>query len=235
MNKSLRARRISLVFAVVVMVAAFIFSNQGVWRVPAPETLGNTVEQNDDGRETALSALEQLVVKGRAPKTGYQRAQFGVGWASERGCDMRNTILARDLSEVMTNEKCQVTQGTLQDPYTGKQLEFIRGPETSQAVQIDHVVALSNAWQTGAQQLNEASRIRFANDPLNLLAVDGAANQAKGDGDAATWLPQYKPFRCQYVARQIAVKQRYNLWVVNAEKAAMQRVLSQCPGQRMPV
>lgn len=235
MNKSLRARRMSLVFAAIIVVAVFIFSNQDAWRVPVGETLSDTIEQRGDGRQTAFSVLEQLPVKGKAPKTGYQRAQFGAGWASERGCDTRNTILARDLSDAVVNEKCQVTQGILQDPYTGKRLEFIRGPETSQAVQIDHVVALSNAWQTGAQQLDEASRIRLANDPLNLLAVDGAANQAKGDGDAATWLPQNKSFRCQYVARQIAVKQRYNLWIVNAEKETMQRVLSQCPGQLSPV
>lgn len=101
-------------------------------------------------------------------------------------------------------------------------------------MQIDHVVALSNAWQTGAQQLSSEQRQQLANDPLELLAVDGPANQQKGDGDAATWLPSHKPFRCQYIARQIAVKRKYHLWVTTGEKAAMQRVLATCPGQGMP-
>jgi len=96
------------------------------------------------------------------------------------------------------------------------------------------VVALSNAWQTGAQQLTRQKRIELANDPLELLAVDGPTNQAKGDGDAATWLPPNKAFRCQYVARQIAVKVKYTLWVTSAEKQAMQRVLSDCANQRVP-
>jgi hypothetical protein len=148
---------------------------------------------------------------------------------------MRNIILARDMARVETNEKCQVTRGVLNDPYTGAEINFSRGPESSQAVQIDHVVALSNAWQTGAQYLTEARRIALANDPLNLLAVEGKANQQKSDSDAASWLPPSKIFRCQYVARQISVKRRYDLWVTRAEKDAMTVVLRQCPEQRVPV
>lgn len=182
----------------------------------------------------ALAVLDTLAVKGRAPKTGYARAQFGNGWTSEKGCDTRNTILYRDMPGAITNEKCQVVRGVLHDPYTGKDIMFERGPNGSPAVQIDHVVALSNAWQTGAQQLTMMQRIQLANDPLNLLAVDGPANQQKGDGDAATWLPPNKPFRCQYVARQVAVKQKYTLWVTNAEKTAMRQVLADCPGQQLP-
>ena len=101
-------------------------------------------------------------------------------------------------------------------------------------MQIDHVVALSDAWQKGAQQLSMAMREQLANDPLELLAVDGPANQAKGDGDAATWLPPNKPYRCAYVARQIAVKQKYHLWVTSAERDAMQKILSGCAGQALP-
>jgi hypothetical protein len=110
----------------------------------------------------------------------------------------------------------------------------VRGQATSQEVQIDHVVALSNAWQTGAQQLDEKRRVALANDPLNLLAVEGKANQQKSDGDAATWLPPNRPFRCQYVARQIAVKQKYQLWVTISEKEAIEKVLAMCPNQQLP-
>lgn len=177
---------------------------------------------------TAMQQLNQLPVKGRAPKTGYTRSQFGDGWALVGVCDTRNLILARDLINPRVSSSCKVMSGKLNDPYTAKTILFERGATTSDLVQIDHVVALSNAWQTGAQQLDGTTREKFANDPLNLLAVDGPANQDKSDGDAATWLPPYKPFRCQYVARQIQVKTKYDLWVTEAEKVAMVQVLKSC-------
>jgi hypothetical protein len=105
-------------------------------------------------------------------------------------------------------------------------------PSTSDDVQIDHVVALSNAWQTGAQALDVYQRELIATDPLNLLAVNGPTNQSKGDGDAATWLPPAKGYRCAYVARQVAVKTRYKLWVTPAERDAIARVLTDCPHRR---
>jgi len=126
-----------------------------------------------------------------------------------------------------------VLGGTLHDPYTDKTIAFARGPDTSSAVQIDHVVALSDAWQTGAQQLTATARNQLANDPLELLAVDGPTNQAKGNGDAATWLPANKGFRCAYVARQITVKVKYHLWVTRVEYDAMRGVLEGCPGQNL--
>lgn len=188
-----------------------------------------------DGPEAqaAWDLLETLPVKGRAPKTGYDRDLFGHAWADtdHNGCDTRNDILRRDLTNVTVKagtNGCQVTSGTLNDPYTGQVINFVRGQETSKAVQIDHVVALSDAWQTGAQGLDEATRTAFANDPENLLAVDGPANQQKGDGDAATWLPANSAYRCTYVAKQIQVKAKYGLWVKQAEKDAMQRVLANC-------
>lgn len=178
--------------------------------------------------KSALEQLETLAVKGRAPKTGYSRAQFGDGWQRINGCDMRNIILARDLVDERIDTACKVQSGTLSDPYTGNTVLFLRGQATSDDVQIDHVVALSNAWQTGAQQLSPQEREALANDPLELLAVDGTQNQAKGDGDAASWLPPNKAFRCQYVARQIDIKVTYRLWVTESEKQAMQRVLASC-------
>lgn len=192
----------------------------------------DTATGNPEGE--AVTALQTLPVKGRAPKTDYSREQFGNGWSEMNGCDMRNVILHRDLKEPAVNEKCQVTSGTLHDPYTDKSIAFTRGAHTSDDVQIDHVVALSDAWQKGAQQLTPERRAQLANDPLELIAVDGPANQQKSDGDAATWLPPNKPFRCQYVARQIAIKKKYELWVTQAEKNAMERVLSACPGQALP-
>lgn len=184
----------------------------------------------------AATALASLPVKGRAPMTGYSRQQFGGEWAMVGGCDMREHILGRDLTDVQYRSAtdCTVLRGTLADPYTGKTISFRRGVGTSDAVQIDHVVAIGDAWQKGAQQLTAAQRQALYNDPLELLAVDGPANEQKGDGDAATWLPPNKAYRCRYVARQIAVKQKYHLWVTAAEHDAMVRILSTCPAQTLP-
>lgn len=187
----------------------------------------------------ASEALKTIEIKGRAPKTGYTRDQFGSGWENVNGCDTRNRILARDMTNVTYAQTtdvvvCKVETGTLNDPYTGKVIMFTRGATTSADVQIDHVVALSDAWQKGAQQLTPAQRIQLANDPLELLAVDGPANQAKSDGDAATWLPSNKAFRCTYVARQIAVKKKYNLWVTRSEYDTIANILNSCPGQLLP-
>lgn len=188
---------------------------------------------------TALAAVELLEVKGRAPKTGYDRHLFGSGWVDtdRNGCDTRNDVLARDLAGETFKpgtRDCVVLTGTLADPYSGTTIAFVRGQDTSNAVQIDHVVALSDAWQKGAQGWDESRRVAFANDGLNLLAVDGPLNMQKGDGDTATWLPPNRGFRCQYVARQVAVKVGYGLWVTQAERDAMVRVLSDCPQEPLP-
>lgn len=184
---------------------------------------------------SASELLETLEVKGRAPKTGYDRkAKFGTPWADidRNGCDTRNDILQRDLTDTTLSGPCKVLSGTLNDKYTGETIDFVRGNKTSTLVQIDHVVALMDAWQKGAQSLIQEQRIAFANDPLNLMATDGPTNSAKGAGDAATWLPKNKAFRCEYVARQISVKAAYGLWVTQAEKSAMERVLASCEGQQ---
>jgi len=188
----------------------------------------------------ATAVLETVPVKGRAPKTGYTRDQFGQAWADtdRNGCDTRNDILKRDMTSVIYKEKtrdCVVVSGTLVDRYSGETINFVRGNVSSMEVQIDHVVALSNAWQTGAFQLILTQRTALANDPLNLFAVKGKLNLQKSDGDAATWLPPLKSFRCAYVAQQIAVKAKYSLWVVPPEKAAMVAILAKCPTQTVPV
>lgn len=202
----------------------------------APETTTQTTQpsmQSTTGSTSnAQQVLETLPVKGRAAKTGYSRDQFGSGWATVNGCDTRNIILNRDLVNVQIDAECKVTSGTLNDSYTGKVIEY--HTETSSQIQIDHVVALSDAWQKGAQLLTREQRVQLANDPLELIAVDGPANQEKGDGDAASWLPSNKGFRCEYIARQIAIKQKYSLWVTTAEKSAMTDVLTACPAQTLP-
>ncbi|HEV7955685.1 MAG: hypothetical protein JWL94_65 [Microbacteriaceae bacterium] len=195
---------------------------------------GAASAQADPEPGTALAALESLEVKGKAPQTGYEReGQFGTPWLDVdlNGCDTRNDILARDLTELELSGPCKVLGGVLDEPYVGVEVDFVRGQDTSSLVQIDHVVALSNAWQTGAQQLSFEQRVKLANDPLNLLAVDGRSNSQKGAGDAATWLPPVKTFRCAYVARQVSVKASYGLWVTAAEREAMSRVLAGCPDE----
>ncbi len=198
----------------------------------------STAAEQQPGLATAV--LETLAVKGRAPKTGYTRDQFGQAWADvdRNGCDTRNDILKRDLTSIAYKpgtRNCVVASGTLIDRYSGETIYFVRGNVTSMEVQIDHVVALSNAWQTGAFKLSADQRKALANDPLNLLAVKGRLNSQKGDGDAVTWLPPLKSFRCTYVAQQIAVKAKYSLWVVAPEKAAMSAILAKCPAQKVPV
>lgn len=183
---------------------------------------------------SALATVSRLTVKGRAPKTGYTRQQFGDGWESVDGCDTRDRILIRDLSaktfRVATNH-CVVLSGRLADPYTSTTIDYVRGGPAG--VDIDHVVALSDAWQKGAQRWPARERVAFANDPLNLLAVDASANRQKGDGDTATWLPANKAFRCSYVARQVSVKLKYAVSVTKAERDAMLRVLGTCPSKRV--
>ena len=184
---------------------------------------------------TAMAAVAKLTVKGRAPKTGYTRGQFGQPWfdTDGNGCDTRNDILRRDLASRQMKNTCKVLAGTLApDPYTGAPIRFVYGGASE--VDIDHLVALSDAWQKGASGWPAGKRLALANDLLNLLAVDASTNRAKGDGDTATWLPPNKAYRCTYVARQVAVKGKYALWVTSAEREAMVRVLATCPTMSLP-
>jgi len=207
---------------------------------PAAESVSEAAAQASAGAPaagvSAAAVLATLAVKGRAPSTGYDRDQFGAQWADvdRNGCDTRNDVLARDLTGETFKagtQDCVVATGTLADPYTATTIEFVKGDASS--VDIDHVVALGNSWQTGAFAWDDARRTAFANDPLNLLAVDYSANRQKGDGDAATWLPG-RGYRCAYVARQVAVKAAYGLWVTQAEHDAIARVLDACPGEPVP-
>ncbi|WP_258375072.1 excalibur calcium-binding domain-containing protein [Curtobacterium sp. MCSS17_006] len=175
-------------------------------------------------------------MKGKAAAAGYEREAFGVAWADVdgNGCDTRDDVLARDLTDTVLDGTCEVTSGTLVSPYTAVSMHFMRGWETSAEVQIDHVVPLANAWRTGAYAWTAAQREAFANDPVNLFAVDGPSNQQKSDGDAATWLPANKSFRCAYVAHQVAVKAKYELSLAPAEHDAIARILATCPTHPVP-
>lgn len=182
---------------------------------------------------TAAQQLGALLVAPRVSRDGYNREeQFGSAWidVDNNGCDTRNDILRRDLDDIVIDSRCRVLSGTLVEPITGNTISFLRGEVTSAEVQIDHVVSLSNAWQTGAQNLTRQQRIAFANDPLNLIAVSGSLNAQKGDSDAASWLPPRFDYWCEYVARQVGVKSHYSLWVTQAERDQMSRVLNACPG-----
>lgn len=211
------------------VVAAFAVSV-----IVAPPTVADPQPASTD----ALATLQTLEIKGRAPKTGYDRGLFGESWTDDvavpggrNGCDTRNDILRRDLVDVILkpgSNDCAVLSGILNDPYTGTTVEFVRGPRSAE-VQIDHVVALSDAWQKGVQQLDEVRRRDFANDPANLQATIGWVNQQKGDGDAATWLPPNAAYRCTFVTRIVDVKAGYGLWVTQAEHDVIAGVLAGCP------
>ncbi len=189
---------------------------------------------NASNQPLASETLETLQVRGKAPRTGYSREVFGPAWfdVDRNRCNTRDDILARDLVERQMDGSCRVLAGVLYpDPYTGENIRFVRG---ASLVDIDHVVALAQAWESGAWQWRFPQRVRFANDPLNLLAVSARANRQKGDREAAAWLPANRSFRCAFIARQIAVKAKYRLSVTAAEKAAMERVLQRCPDERLP-
>lgn len=240
MAKKLTYRTRRLIFALLSLVvfSVILLLNPNAYEyvsvldgeVQKPENIPLKDETKPDST-LAKDVLESLAVREKNTTEKYYRKLFYDSWGqTATGCNTREAVLTRDLKNIIFNG-CKVQSGTLQDPYTGKTIEFIRGQETSDAVQIDHVVALSNAWTTGAYAFDAETRYEISQDPLNLLAVEGQANQDKVDKDASDWLPSYEPFRCQYVARQISVKAKYHLWVTPAEKSAMQTVLAACPNE----
>ena len=234
----------ALIAAAVLAGCAGSMSESGDGVAPAPASASviaprATSAPSGTSAGSAAALLSRLPVKGRAPKTGYSRDRFGQAWADtdRNGCDTRNDVLRRDLDDDVIKPRthgCVVLSGILADPYSGTTMSFRRGPSTSIEVQIDHVVALSDAWQTGAFAWISRKLLAFANDPLELLAVDGVLNEQKSDADAASWLPPNKAYRCAYVARQVAVKAKYGLWVTSPERDAMARILTGCPAQQAP-
>jgi hypothetical protein len=205
-----------------------------------PTIVGHTSAATDAanvGKTSFGKELASLPVKAKLPLTNYRRlADFGPAWTdiTHDGCDPRNDALKRDLTNITMSGSCEVTSGTLHDPYTGKIIHFVRGEKTSMAVQIDHLVPLANAWAEGAQGLTFSQREHLANDSDELLSVDGPTNESKGDDDASQWLPAMANYRCTYVEKQITVKVRYHLWVTPPEHAAMVDALTGCGIGTMP-
>ncbi|MGP3984520.1 HNH endonuclease family protein [Streptomyces sp. KR80] len=204
--------------------------------------------QNADGTEPGLASvtseedrgearrlIEKLAVKGRGPKTGYERDEFGYAWMdtadgvplARNGCDTRNDLMNRDGQDVhfRSGSDCVVMSMTLHDPYTGKDIDWKK--QNAMAVQIDHVVPLSYSWQMGSSRWTEDRREQLANDPLNLLPVDGPTNSAKRDSGPASWLPPNKRIRCSYAVRFAQVALKYDMPVTAADKGMM---LTQCGG-----
>jgi hypothetical protein len=237
MKISYRKRQILAILGFLGLTGTWVAINHASYEsevVPATQATHSEVENPDAPLATDL--LARLEVKGRAPKTGYKREEFYSGWPNVDGCSLRQRIIRREFGETAVMDKdepCNVVSGSFVEPYTGEYKTFNSRAEIGKGIQIDHIVALSDAWQKGAQYMEKSVRYQIATDPLNLVAADASANMTKSDGDAATWLPSNKGFRCQYVARQVAVKYKYGLWVSEAERSAIARVLESCPEERV--
>ena len=207
------------------------------WRAEPTSTGASSNQPVPTARfDIARQQLKKLEVRGWDRTSDFKRSQFGKAWSDDvdvefgrNGCNTRDDILRRDLQNlVVRSGTCYAQSGTLVDPYSGVTIDFVRSPDTSNAIEIDHVVALADAWYKGARAWDPQRRLDFANDPRNLLAVSPKANFDKAFRDAASWLPPNEAFRCDFVARQIEVKAAYGLWLSAKEKKAMESVLSRC-------
>jgi hypothetical protein len=224
--------RVIPVIALIAVAVAVAVAGWPHWRTPAEHPTPATSSDYDDAR----ALLARLPVKGWDRMTDFSRYRFGEPWSDDvnvefghNGCNTRDDILRRDLIDLVVRPgTCYAHSGVLIDPYTGESIAFVRGPQTSDAVQIDHLVSLSDAWYKGAREWDDQHRRDFANDPRNLLAVGAKANSDKAFRDANAWLPPNQAFRCEFVARQVAVKAAYRLWVSAKEKGAMAAVLDHC-------
>lgn len=244
-----RRRILAAVLAILVIaaVAAVLFWQERstrqssgpspTWRAE-PTSTGAPSKQPvpADRYDLARQQLKQLEVRGWDRTSDFKRYQFGKAWSDDvdvefgrNGCNTRDDILRRDLQNLVVRRgTCYAQSGTLLDPYSGVTIDFARSPDTSKAIEIDHVVALADAWYKGARSWDPQRRLDFANDPRNLLAVSPKANFDKAFRDAASWLPPNEAFRCDFVARQIEVKAAYGLWLSAKERKAMDAVLARC-------
>ncbi|MFA1543894.1 HNH endonuclease family protein [Actinomadura monticuli] len=180
-------------------------------------------------RKEARTLIAKVATKGRGPKTGYERDEFGYAWMdnapdvpfARNGCDTRNDLLKRDGEKLRyrSGSDCVLISLTLHDPYSGKTIEWKKA--RAAAVQIDHVIPLSYGWQMGASRWPKGKRESLANDPLNLIPVDGPLNGAKSDSGPASWLPPNKRIRCSYGVRFAQVALKYDLPVTDADKKIM--------------
>ena len=232
MGSIIPARPPVVILVIALIVLAVAVAGWLHWRTPAQQPTPATASDYDDAR----ALLAGLPVKGWDRMTDFSRYRFGEPWSDDvnvefghNGCNTRDDILRRDLTDLVVRPgTCYAQSGVLIDPYTGESIAFVRGPQTSDAVQIDHLVSLSDAWYKGAREWDDRHRRDFANDPRNLLAVGAKANFDKAFRDANAWLPPNQAFRCEFIARQVAVKAAYRLWVSANEKGAMAAVLDRC-------
>lgn len=222
---------ISLLIILIAFVFIWLWQNYGTKQAPAP--LQQKTELTEKGE--AWQSLDQLLVRDTDPGKDYDRKMFSRSWGKWGKCNTRQRILQRDLKNIkIAPNGCTVLSGQLIDPYSGKTIDLPTAKAVAKNVQIDHIVALANAWVTGAKYLSYEERRQLFNDDLELIAVSSRTNQAKGASDAAEWLPDNQRFHCLYIARQIAIKIKYRLWVTAKEKSAMMRVLQTCPSEPLP-
>ncbi|WP_441959950.1 HNH endonuclease family protein [Mycolicibacterium houstonense] len=185
-----------------------------------------------------LAGVPEIPVRVRG--NDYRRAAFGDSWDDDNsapgghnGCDTRNDILNRDLADktFVAIKRCPtaVATGRLHDPYTNEVVSFVRGNQVGASVQIDHIVPLALAWDLGARDWPDDLRLRFANDPANLLAVAGKANQDKGDQEPAHWMPPNRAFWCQYAVQVAEVLRGYALPVDAASAVVLREAAGTCP------
>lgn len=192
---------------------------------------GFLTEGKVDGEKVA-DAARKLQITDQA-RVGYDRDQFGAAWADVdgNGCDTRNDILLRDLTDVsmsLDDPTCTVASGTLSDPYTGTTIDFTRGKTTSSAIQIDHVIPLAMAWTGGASDWSAEEREAFANDPNNLVATDGPTNSAKSDQGPGEWMPGNESYHCTYVAHVTALATEYDIAITQADQDAIVEIAGTC-------
>jgi hypothetical protein len=185
-----------------------------------------------------LAGIPEVPVRIRS--YDYRRDAFGETWTDDNpapgghnGCDTRNDILDRDLVDktYVSIKRCPkaVAMGTLYDPYTNATVAFTRGAQVGAAVQIDHIVPLAQAWDLGARNWTDDMRLRFANDPANLIAVEGQANQDKGDSEPAAWMPPNHAFWCQYAVQFANMLRGYGLPVDTPSAVVLRDAAATCP------
>ncbi|NDU77499.1 DUF1524 domain-containing protein [Actinomadura sp. DSM 109109] len=191
----------------------------------SPSSGSTKPASGDEAR--ARKNLSGLRTASQADGGGYRRDRFGTRWkdTDHNGCDQRNDVLARDLTQVEKRGRCIVLAGTLDDPYSGKRISFEKADAAE--VQIDHLYPLALAWRMGASRWSEDRREQFANDRDNLLAVWGVPNREKSDSGPGEWKPQ-KGFQCVYAIKYVAVAKKYGLPVTRSDRDALQGFLTRC-------
>ncbi|MFD7729096.1 HNH endonuclease family protein [Kitasatospora phosalacinea] len=207
-------RRFAAVAATSVLAAGAVTASSGTAQAALPTPVSAA---------TARSYLAQLSVKAEN-RTGYNRDLFPHWITISGACDTRETVLKRDGSGVVTNSSCSATSGSWYSPYDGATWH------AASDLDIDHMVPLAEAWDSGASAWTTAQRQAFANDLTRpqLIAVTDSVNQSKGDKDPAEWLPSVTGYRCTYVRAWVQVKYYYNLSVDSAEKTALTNILNGC-------